>query len=100
MGESLVSVAFDTSRKRRIATDRLWASLIAHHDHHNGRPQMPTTQPEMEKVERTVPEVAKPHLPSSVLLEDASGTVGLEALRRAYRTIAGCSRPVPRQAQD
>lgn len=79
MGESLVSVACDTSRKRRLAAGRLWAPTVAHDDHHNGRPQMPITQPEMEKVEGTVPEVAKSHLPPSVCLEDANGTVGLDA---------------------
>ena len=79
MGESLVSVAFDTGRKRRMATDRLWAPMIAHHDHHNRSPKMPTTQPEMEKVEGTVPEVAKSHLPPSVRIENPNGTVGLDA---------------------
>ena len=79
MGDNLVSVAFDTSRKRRMAADRLWAPTVTHHDHHNRSPKMPITQPEMEKVEGTVPEVAKSHLPSSVLLEDANGTVGLDA---------------------
>ena len=62
MGESLVSVAFDTGRKRRMAANRLRAQMIAHHDRHNGRPQMPTTQPEMEKVEGTILEAAKSHL--------------------------------------
>ena len=62
MGDSLVSVAFDTSRKRRMAADRLWAPTVAHHGHHNRRPKMPTTQPEMEKVEGTVLEAAKSHL--------------------------------------
>jgi len=67
MGESLVSVACDTGRNRRMAAHRLRAPMIAYHDHHNGSPKMTITKPEMETVERTVPEVVKSHLLPLVL---------------------------------
>ena len=42
---------------------------------------MPITQPEMEKVKRTVSQGAKSHLPPAVRLEDANGAVGLDVQR-------------------